>query len=798
MNGKLKKAESILSTYRYRGIGRRFAVYILLFSGAVTLVITIIQLIYDYQKDVSIMNRQLQEIQILYQDTLSTALWVHNKKGLTLQLDGIMRLPTILYVQIDNELGEKIEYRGTYREERIIKKTFELSHVHRSKTIILGKMFILADLDMIYERLFHKLIIIFISQGIKTFLVSFFILLLFQLLVGRSLKTMAAVAKEISAGSYRKKLDIGRDDELSDVSASFNNMTSKLVTNMEKLEKEVDERSRAQRMVEDHKNNLEHLVREKTVDLIKTNEALKVSKDAAEAANQSKSMFLANMSHEIRTPINAMLGFLVMLKDEHFGPLNYKQIEHVNHIIESTDRLLFLINDILDISRVEAGKIKISKTIFSTDRLWERITKTYAIEADSRRLTFQLKVASNFPKYLIGDEYRIEQVSKNLISNAFKFTEQGKIDVFVKMKSADEVMFEVRDTGIGIPEDKIDGLFDKFYQVDSSYTKKFVGVGLGLAISRELVELMGGKIWVESNPGKGSSFYYTIKTIIPNSDALDLYRKDAKIAEPVKPKKNMRILLAEDDALNHKAMTYFLEREGHMVGHATTGNEVLAALETDDIYDVVLMDIQMPEMDGVAATKKIRNSDSGKFAPNIPIIALTAYAMEGDKKTFLKAGMDDYLTKPVDINHLIEKINKLAGEDLSPMRRIEYKTISKEEAGDDDCVNDILRFIEDAKDDSEFINTILTSFPNDANMRMENLKNALLEKDSNKVALASHKITALFSAVFIRSAASITQELEHAAKLDQMDKCEKLFLQLEPKMGKVIEYIQSMNGSSQA
>ncbi|MDM8516241.1 ATP-binding protein [Desulfobacterales bacterium HSG16] len=796
MNGKLKKAKSILSSFRYRGIGHRFAVYILLFSGAVTLVITIIQLVYDYQKDVSIINRQLQEMQILYHDTLSSALWMHNKTGMILQLDGMMRLPTILYVQVDNELGEKIEYRGTYREQRTIKKTFELSHVHRSRKIILGKMYILADLNVIYKRLFHKLIIIFISQGIKTFLVSFFIFLLFQALVGNSLITMAAVAKKISSGSYRKKLDIGRDDELSDVSASFNNMTGKLVANMERLEEEVGERCRVQRMLEEHKNNLENLVQEKTADLIKTNEVLKVSMDAAEAANLSKSMFLANMSHEIRTPINAILGFSVLLKDEHFGPLNHKQIEHLGYIIESTNRLLFLISDILDISRVEAGKIKISNTVLSTDRLWERINKTYAIEAASKRLTFQLKTASNFPEYLIGDECRIEQVLKNLISNAFKFTEQGKIDVFAKMKSADEVMFEVRDTGIGIPEDKIDGLFEKFYQVDSSYTKKFAGAGLGLAISKELVELMGGKIWVESDVGKGSSFYYTLKTNIPSIDAIDLYRKDTQISEPVKPLKGMRILLAEDDELNHKAMTYFLERDDYIVGHATTGNEVLAALETN-VYDIVLMDIQMPEMDGVTATKKIRNSDSGKFDPKIPVIALTAYAMEGDKDTFLKTGMDDYLAKPVNLNHLIEKINKHAGDGLSPIHRIEYKTISKEEAGDDDCVNDILGFIEDAKDDSEFLNTILTSFPNDANVRMENLKKALLEKDSNKVALASHKITALFSAIFIRSAASITQELESAARSDQMNKCEKLFLQLEPKMCKVIEYIQSTNGTNQ-
>jgi len=279
MYNKPTGIKSILSTFRTRGIGRRFAVYILLFSSVITLIITFIQLFYDYRKDVSVINAQLQEIQILYQETLSTAVWVHNASGLNLQLDGMMRLPTILYVQVDDELGKKIQYRGTYREKRTLKNSFELSHVHRGKSVFLGKMNVLADLDVVYNRLINKLVIIFISQGIKTFLVSLFILLLFHLLVGRSLLAMAKVSKKISAGAYKDRLDIGSDDELSDVSASFNNMTGKLVSNMETLEQEVNERRLAQHALEDHKSNLEKLVQKKTSNLTKANKELQATEE---------------------------------------------------------------------------------------------------------------------------------------------------------------------------------------------------------------------------------------------------------------------------------------------------------------------------------------------------------------------------------------------------------------------------------------------------------------------------------------------------------------------------------------
>ena len=918
-----------MSAYLYQGIGRRFAIYILMFSSVVTLIITIVQLLYDYQKDIRIINQQLHKIQILYQDTLSTALWVHNKTGLNLQLDGMMRLQSILYVQVDNDSGEKIEFRGKYRERRIMKKTFELSHIHRGRNVFLGRVYVLADLDVIYNRLFYKVVVIFISQTIKTFLVSLFILLLFHLLVGRFLITMAEVAKKISAGDYRDKLDIGNNDELSDVSTSFNEMTDKLVSNMEMLKNEVNERRKIQYDLENHKNHLEELVQNKTANLINANEALqstneelqetlkrlkeseesysnlfnstrdgyvinkgfgeflkpnpafvsmlgysleeilkkswqditpqkwfewelkthgsglfergftdlyekesirkdgtifpvevqayvlkkcdslensivaafirditerkqseyklKKSKEAADAANQAKSMFIANMSHEIRTPINAMLGLSQMLRDQHFGHLNQKQIEHVDYIIESTNRLLFLINDILDLSKIEARKIEIRRDLFNIYKLMERVTKSFSVLTAKKKLDFEVHVDKKIPKYFIGDDFRIEQVLRNLVSNSIKFTDQGKIEVFVKMAQDDELYFEVKDTGIGIQREKFDGIFGKFYQVDSSYTKKYAGAGLGLAISKEIVELMGGKIWFESEVKKGSNFYFTIKISVSEYEPDNFERVEKQTDQTERLNKNLRILLAEDDYFNRESMMYFLKQAGFVVTPAENGFEVLKVIETEK-FDIVLMDIQMPELDGIQTTKMIRGATSNTFDPDIPIIALTAYAMRGDQEKFMDAGMNDYVSKPVDIDSLLVKISRLvAKKHVLPVNKLETESENVDKLN---YTEDIQRFIATTQNDPEFLNNTLKSFPQNVSERLKRLEEAILSGDTKKIALASHKFIALFSIILIRMASKISHELQNAARLNDLTKCEHLFKELKYKMNDVVNYIQ--------
>ena len=375
-------------------------------------------------------------------------------------------------------------------------------------------------------------------------------------------------------------------------------------------------------------------------------------------AENIKSEFLSNMSHEIRTPINAIHLFSKILKDQNLGHLNKKQDEYVDNIIDSTNRLLFLINDILDISRVSSGKLEITPVIFSLNRLVERLRKTIVLLSNKTDVSTQIQVSSDVPDTMLGDELRIEQILKNLISNAIKFTDKGIIEVVIETHSSDEILFKVNDTGTGIPAYQQKDIFEKFFQADSSYAKKYAGSGLGLAISKELVELMDGKIWFESEVGKGSTFYVTLKLNTADKPYRNNYQKKL-IPNTIKGfKKRFKILFAEDDELNRESMSYYLKKEGHQVIHANNGRAALKVLDSENI-DIILMDVQMPEMDGIEATRQIRASTSGKFNPQLPIIALTAYAMDGDQERFLEAGMHDYVSKPVNIDLLLEKIRSL-------------------------------------------------------------------------------------------------------------------------------------------
>ena len=386
------------------------------------------------------------------------------------------------------------------------------------------------------------------------------------------------------------------------------------------------------------------------------------AKIKAESATHAKSEFLANMSHEIRTPINAIIGFSQILKDLYSENSNDERIKFVEYIIESSNRLLFLISDILDLSRIESGKMTLYPASFLFEKFIERIKNTLFSIAHKKNLKTEIKVLNEIPDTIIGDENRIEQIIKNLISNAVKFTDYGMIEVSFEMVSNDELLFKVRDTGIGIPKKQQKKLFEKFYQADSSYSKKYAGAGLGLAISKKLAELMGGKIWFESQKDKGTIFYVKIKIEVPESDKTFLKKDQINSIEKNIEKRSFKILLAEDDDLNRKSMTFFLTKRGHIVKSAVNGNEVLSSLENES-FDVILMDIQMPELDGIGATKKIRESKSEKFDPKIPIIALTAFAMKGDKEKFIQEGMNSYISKPVDFDLLIENISHLVKSD---------------------------------------------------------------------------------------------------------------------------------------
>ena len=387
-------------------------------------------------------------------------------------------------------------------------------------------------------------------------------------------------------------------------------------------------------------------------------EKLKAAQMESEAASRVKTEFLANMSHEIRTPLNGVLGMLQLLVTTNQTD---EQQEYTLAAIKSTNRLARLLADILDISKIEAGRMQIIEGEFSICNLRESIMELFSLPAQDKALAFDFLFDAQMPQILIGDETRLRQILSNLVGNAIKFTEKGFIRVQASplpcSKNAHtRVLFTVEDTGIGITDEQLKDIFEPFVQVEGSYTRRFQGAGLGLSIVRQLVNLMDGEIVIDNTPGKGSTFYLSLLFKLPagNKDSdTQLMQTDTCNDDPA-----LRILFAEDDETSLISGKKMLEKSGYTVITATDGLQSLRLLAVQDI-DLILMDIQMPTMDGVEATKAIRASSTLGSKAHIPIIAMTAYAMNGDKEKFLAAGMNDYISKPVDMDVLREAIKRL-------------------------------------------------------------------------------------------------------------------------------------------
>ncbi len=383
---------------------------------------------------------------------------------------------------------------------------------------------------------------------------------------------------------------------------------------------------------------------------------LKNAKEEAEKANLAKSEFLANMSHEIRTPMTAILGFSDLLESSTLGE---KQKEYVEIIKNSGESLLYLIDEILDFSKIEAGKVLIERKNFNLRELLKRIEKITTVWIKDKNIELKFIIDKNIPEFLVGDPERLRQILWNLLNNAVKFTDKGKVELEIKMDKIVcpwvVITFIIRDTGIGISKDDTDKLFKSFSQIDSALSRKYEGTGLGLAITSKLVEMMGGNLKMDSEPNKGSKFYFSInlgKGDYANEENREMVETDlwTKIHNDLC---NYSILVVEDNKVNRMLLDYTLKREGFEVVTASNGDNALELIE-ERTFDVILMDIQMPGKDGVEVTREIRKI-SGK---NIPVVALTANAMKGDREKYIGLGMDDYLSKPIKKRELINTVIK--------------------------------------------------------------------------------------------------------------------------------------------
>ncbi len=458
-------------------------------------------------------------------------------------------------------------------------------------------------------------------------------------------------------------------------------------------------------------------------------EQLNESETKVREAGIVKENFMANMSHEIRTPMNAILGFTNLLQKEQ---LNEKSMEFVRSIQHSGESLLEIINDILDFSKIEAGMMRIESNPFSLRELLDSVKTMFATKIQPKDLSLTVNIEYSVPDLLIGDAIRLTQILVNLVNNAIKFTDSGGIEVNVtapkKTEDGIEISFSVKDTGIGIASHKMEAIFERFQQADEDTTRKYGGTGLGLSIVKQLVELQNGSIYVNSVLNEGTEFVFSIPYAIPKEitapENQKIFLKNKlEIADS-----HVRILVAEDNTMNQNLMRHLLTYWNLDFDIVNNGKEAIEALQQND-YKLILMDIQMPLLDGYTTTLKIRN----ELGMNIPIVAMTAHAMAGEKEKCLSYGMNEYISKPIRENELFELINKIL--------KFEGKTEIKDKKDNLPVFNGVLNldYLKEVSGGNlEFEKTMITQFLKQAPGELDSMKEAFNKNNYPELAHIAH------------------------------------------------------------
>jgi two-component system sensor histidine kinase BarA len=467
--------------------------------------------------------------------------------------------------------------------------------------------------------------------------------------MGRSLTqpilAIAEAVKKIREGALNTRIPVSTYPELKMLGSGINSMAEALENAHQELHHKVEQATLSLR---------------RTLETIEVqNIELEISRRAAESANKVKSEFLADMSHEIRTPLNGVVGFIQLLQKTE---LNQKQQEYARTIQTSANNLLAILNDILDFSKMEAGKLRIERSVMDIRDCIEETLNLLAANANEKNITLIPLIYADIPRHIVSDPLRIKQIITNLVSNAIKFTEKGSVIIRViledKALSQATIRIQITDTGIGLSEEEQKILFQAFNQTKRGFTHKFGGTGLGLVICKKLVEQMGGSIGVESAPQKGATFWFTFQAELYKDTSTTITLPTPIFSgTPAKPLQSISVLAVDDNPENLKLIRILLEDMGIQVTTAPNGKTAINAIH-QTVFDLILMDIRMPDMNGIEASKAIRDIEKTHHRKPTPIIALTAYALSSEKDALLKTGVNDYLTKPIgekELNQVLQK-----------------------------------------------------------------------------------------------------------------------------------------------